>query len=124
MWPGTANSGGRRSPQAFAGTPNNTREPARSGKKKPQPRTVGVSLLVVAVDPGSIPCKCSPASTRYAPAEGCGKVLTPTPSPSPSAIFRIFLFLSFTPEQGRFTGMATSNKLRVARDEKHNIAER
>ena len=80
--------------------------------------------LVVAVDPGSIPSKCKPASTRYDPAEGCGKVLTPTPSPSPSAIFRIFLFLSFTPEQGRFTGMATSNKLRVARDEKHNIAER
>ena len=46
MWPGTANSGGWRSPQASAGTPKNTREPARSGKKKPQPRTVGVSLLV------------------------------------------------------------------------------
>ena len=44
MWPGTANSGGWRSPQASAGTPNNTREPARSGKKKPQPRTVGVDL--------------------------------------------------------------------------------
>ena len=46
MWPGTANSGGWRSPQASAETPNNTRELARSGKKKPQPRTVGVSLLV------------------------------------------------------------------------------
>lgn len=46
MWPGTANSGGGRSPQASAGTPNNTREPARSDKKKPQPRTVGVLLLV------------------------------------------------------------------------------
>lgn len=46
MWPGTANSGGWRSPQASAGTPNNTREPARSDKKKPQPRTVGVLLLV------------------------------------------------------------------------------
>jgi hypothetical protein len=45
MWPGTANSGDRRSPQASAGTPNNTREPARSDKKKPQPRTVGVLLL-------------------------------------------------------------------------------
>ncbi len=44
MWPGTANSGGWRSPQASAGTPNNTRELARSGKKKPQPRTVGVDL--------------------------------------------------------------------------------
>jgi hypothetical protein len=32
--------------QASAGTPKNTREPARSGKKKPQPRTVGLSLLV------------------------------------------------------------------------------
>ena len=80
--------------------------------------------MVVAADPGSIPSKCKPASTRYDPAEGCGKVLTPTPSPSPSAIFRIFLILSFTPEQGRFTGMATSNKLRVVRDEKQNIAER
>jgi len=46
MWPGTANSGGWRSPQTLAGTPNNTREPVRSGKKKPQPRTVGVLLLV------------------------------------------------------------------------------
>ena len=46
MWPGTADLGGWRSPQASAGTPNNTREPARSDKKKPQPRTVGVSLLV------------------------------------------------------------------------------
>ena len=46
IWLGTANSGGWRSPQASAETPNNTQEPARSGKKKPQPRTVGVSLLV------------------------------------------------------------------------------
>lgn len=46
MWPGTGNSGGWRSPQASAGIPANTRESARSGKKKPQPRTVGVSLLV------------------------------------------------------------------------------
>jgi hypothetical protein len=81
-------------------------------------------VLATSVGPASTPSKCKPASTRYGPAEGCGKVLTPTTSPSPSAIFRIFLFLSFTPEQGRFTGMATSNKLRVARDEKHNIAER
>ena len=79
---------------------------------------------MVAVDPGSIPNSWEHANTRYDPAEGCGKVLTPTPSPSPSAIFRIFLILSFTPEQGRFTGMATSNKLRVVRDEKQNIAER
>ncbi len=105
----------------------NPRNPLKINKKKGVRHFYQTPLdlvLVVAVDPGSIPCKCSPASTRYAPAEGCGKVLTPTPSPSPSAIFRIFLFLSFTPEQGRFTGMATSNKLRVARDEKHNIAER
>ena len=46
MWPGTGNSGSCRSPQASAGTPNNTREPALSGEKKPQPRTVGVLLLV------------------------------------------------------------------------------
>lgn len=48
MWPGTADSGGWRSPQASAGTPKNTREPARSDKKKPQPRMVGVLLLVEA----------------------------------------------------------------------------
>ena len=58
MWPGTANSGGWRSPQAFAGTRTSTREPARSDKKKPQPRTVGVSLLV---EPGGIePPSASP----------------------------------------------------------------
>ena len=45
MWPGTANSGGWRSPQASAEILNNTRELARSGKKKPQPRTVGVCLF-------------------------------------------------------------------------------
>ena len=46
----------RRSPQAFAGTPANTRELARAGKKKPQPRTVGVSLLVEAagIEPASV----------------------------------------------------------------------
>lgn len=55
MWPGTGNSGVCRSPQASAGTPNNTREPAQTGKKKPQPRTVGVSLLVEAagIEPAS-----------------------------------------------------------------------
>src|SRR5690606_12953790 len=55
MEPGTANSGGWRSPQASEGTPNNSRKPARSGKKKPQPRTVGVSLLVEAagIEPAS-----------------------------------------------------------------------
>jgi len=46
MWPGTANSGGWRSPQAFAGTPNNTRELAQIDKKKPQLITVGASVLV------------------------------------------------------------------------------
>lgn len=56
MWPGTGNSGGWRSPQASAGTPNNTREPVRQDKKKPQPRTVGVSLLVVehGTEPASV----------------------------------------------------------------------
>ena len=56
MWPGTGREADRRSPQASAGTPpNNTREPARSGKKKPQPRTVGVSLLVevAGIEPAS-----------------------------------------------------------------------
>ena len=55
MWPGTANSGGCRSPQAFAGTRTSTRELARAGKKKPQPRTVGVLLLVEAagIEPAS-----------------------------------------------------------------------
>ena len=55
MWPGTANSGGWRSPQAFGGTRTSTRELARSGKKKPQPRTVGVSILVEAagIEPAS-----------------------------------------------------------------------
>jgi len=46
MWPGTASSGGRRSPQASAGTPNNTRESAQTDKKKPQLITVGASVLV------------------------------------------------------------------------------
>ena len=46
MRPGTATSGGWRSPQASAGAPNNTREPARSDKKKPQLITVGASVLV------------------------------------------------------------------------------
>src|SRR5690554_2700530 len=45
MWPGTATSADRRSPQALAGTRTSTRELARSGKKKPQPRTVGVWLF-------------------------------------------------------------------------------
>ena len=46
IWPGTGWRADRRSPQVSAGTPKNTRESARSGKKKPQPRTVGVLLLV------------------------------------------------------------------------------
>jgi len=55
MWPGTANSGGRRSPQASAGTPNNTRELAQTGKKKPQLITVWASVLVEAagIEPAS-----------------------------------------------------------------------
>ena len=56
MWPGTANSGGWRSPQASARIPANTRELAQSDKKKPQPRTVEVSLMVVEVgtEPASV----------------------------------------------------------------------
>ena len=46
MWPGTADLGGWRSPQASAGTPNNTRELAQIDKKKPQLITVGASILV------------------------------------------------------------------------------
>ena len=46
MWPGTADLGGWRSPQASAGTPNNTRELAQIDKKKPQLITVGASVLV------------------------------------------------------------------------------
>ena len=45
----------RRLPQE---PPNNTREPAQKGKKKPQPRTVGVSLLVEAA--GIEPASASP----------------------------------------------------------------
>ena len=55
MWPGTANSGGWRSPQASAGTPNNTRELAQIDKKKPQLITVGASVLVelAGIEPAS-----------------------------------------------------------------------
>ena len=41
MWQGTANLGGRRSPQVPAGAPKNTRESARSGKKKPNRERLG-----------------------------------------------------------------------------------
>jgi hypothetical protein len=44
MWPGTASSGGWRSPQAFAGTRMSTRKPARSGKKKPQRERWGFNI--------------------------------------------------------------------------------
>lgn len=69
MWPGAANSGGCRSPQESARVRRDWRERAKRGpherhrtshsggpederhgwceNKKPQPRTVGVSLLVV-----------------------------------------------------------------------------
>ena len=55
MWPGTADLGGWRSPQASAGTPNNTRELAQIDKKKPQLITVGASVLVevAGVEPAS-----------------------------------------------------------------------
>ena len=58
MRPGTANSGGWRSPQASAGTPNNTRELAQIDKKKPQLITVGASVLVEAA--GIEPASASP----------------------------------------------------------------
>jgi len=57
MWLGSANSAGWRSPQAFAGTPNNTPEPAQTDKKKPQLITVGASVLV---DPASIENRALP----------------------------------------------------------------
>ena len=58
MWPGTADLGGWRSPQASAGTPNNTRELAQIDKKKPQLITVGASVLV---EPAGIePASASP----------------------------------------------------------------
>ena len=55
MWPGTADLGGWRSPQASAGTPNNTRELAQIDKKKPQLITVGASVLVelAGIEPAS-----------------------------------------------------------------------
>lgn len=46
MWPGVANLSEWRIPQAFAGIRTSARETVRSGKKKPQPRTVGVLILV------------------------------------------------------------------------------
>ena len=58
MWPGTADLGGWRSPQASAGTPNNTRELAQIDKKKPQLITVGASVLVEAA--GIEPASASP----------------------------------------------------------------
>ena len=55
MWPGTADLGGWRSPQASAGTPKNTRESAQTDKKKPQLITVGASVLVepAGIEPAS-----------------------------------------------------------------------
>ena len=60
--------------------------------------------MVVAVDPGSIPKSWKHANTRQGPAEGCGKVLAPALPYSPTATFRIPPNLSFTPNQGQFTG--------------------
>ena len=60
MWPGTADLGGWRSPQASAGTPNNTRELAQIDKKKPQLITVGASVLVevAGIEPASEGTPC------------------------------------------------------------------
>lgn len=60
MWLGSANSAGWRSPQAFAGTPNNTPEPAQTDKKKPQLITVGASVLVVGWNPAPNLCNSAP----------------------------------------------------------------
>ncbi len=56
-----------------AGTPNHTREPARAGKKKPQPRTVGVSLLVVGRQPvpNRVEKTCYRRSGKLISAAGC-----------------------------------------------------
>lgn len=51
MWPETGRPTNRGSPQALTGIRSRTREPARSGKKMPQPRTVGVRVLVVGQHP-------------------------------------------------------------------------
>ena len=89
MWPGTADLGGWRSPQASAGTPKNTRESAQTDKKKPQLITVGASVLVVGADPGSITRSWEHANTRYGSAEGCGIVHVPTTIAFNSEILRI-----------------------------------
>src|SRR5690606_25923399 len=57
-WPWTGPGAGRRSPQASARTPANTRESARSGKKKGQQRTVDLLVLVEAA--GIEPASASP----------------------------------------------------------------
>jgi hypothetical protein len=51
--------------------------------------------LVVGADLGSIPFQWIPTNTRYAPSEGCGKVLTAATHFSPAAAFRILPILSF-----------------------------
>jgi len=78
-------AGFRRNPQEHAGT-------GAIRQEKPQPRTVGVLLLVVAVDPGSIPCKCKPAKPCLTPAtleERCGSMDKPEAHPRFSARARI-----------------------------------
>lgn len=75
MWPGTANSGGCRSPQAFAGTRTNTREPVRSDKKKPQLRTVGVLILVA--ESGIEPASALPTREQALPAKGINSMIWP-----------------------------------------------
>lgn len=74
------------------------RNRASTGAQQEKKRGTGLVCspdMVVGADPGSIPFKCKPASTRYDPAEGCGKVRTPTLTASPTANFRILPILSF-----------------------------
>ena len=56
MWPERTNSCDWRSPQAFAGTHNDTRKLAQLDKKKPQLMTVGAAVLVEAggIEPPSV----------------------------------------------------------------------
>ena len=61
-----------------------------AGKKKGGQRKSVPPHMVVAVDPGSIPCKCKPANTRWGTAEGSEKMLTAATPYSPTATFRIY----------------------------------
>ena len=70
-------------------------------------------FLVVAVDPGSIPCKCKPTNSRYDPAEGCGKVLARAAASPPAAIFRILPNRSFGSIQCRISPRSSADYARA-----------